>query len=60
VLPSRNRGRRLTEEFPLHELFLQERADLAVLLTLVKLLLNLLRPLLVDHLFLLGSLKHRK
>lgn len=41
----------------MHELFFQERADLAVLLTLVELLLDLLRPLLVDHLFLLGSLK---
>lgn len=50
----------LTEQFALLELLLQEAADLARLFTLVKLLLNLLGPLLVQDLLLFGSLSNTK
>ena len=50
----------LTEQFALLELLLQEVADLARLFTLVKLLLNLLGPLLVQDLLFFGSLSNTK
>lgn len=50
---------RLTEQLALLELLIQQRADLAVLSALVKLLLHLLRPLLVQDVLLFGGLQEK-
>ena len=54
---SLGREQTLTEQLSLLELLLQKSADLAGLLALVKFLLDLLRPFLIQDLLLLGSLK---